>query len=77
MTDTERSSLWPPDQGARAKIANDLDDNILVDAGPGSGKTTELVSRMVALIESGKARPEDIAAVTFTKKATRELRERF
>ena len=77
MTDTERSSLWPPDQGARAKIANDLDDNILVDAGPGSGKTTELVSRMVALIESGKARPEDIAAVTFTKKAARELRERF
>ncbi|HET9948585.1 MAG TPA: UvrD-helicase domain-containing protein, partial [Longimicrobiales bacterium] len=43
----------------------------------GSGKTTELVGRMVALVESGTATVDEIAAVTFTRKAASELRERF
>jgi ATP-dependent helicase/nuclease subunit A len=66
-----------PDAGARSRIASDLDTNLLVEAGAGSGKTTELIARMVALLETGTARADEIAAVTFTRKAAGELRERF
>ncbi len=65
------------DEEARRRIREDLQTNLLVEAGAGSGKTTELVNRMVALVESGTATVERIAAVTFTRKAAGELRERF
>jgi len=69
----------PPltDQAARDRIETDLDRNLLVEAGAGSGKTTALTDRMVALIQSGAAKIDEIAAVTFTRKAAAELRERF
>lgn len=66
-----------PDARARRRIGEDLDTNLLVEAGAGSGKTTELVARMCALVESGAATVGGIAAVTFTRKAAGELRERF
>jgi ATP-dependent helicase/nuclease subunit A len=66
-----------PDAAARVRIATDLGTNLLVEAGAGSGKTTALVSRMVALVREGAARVTEIAAVTFTRKAAGELRERF
>jgi ATP-dependent helicase/nuclease subunit A len=65
------------DAEARRQIAEDLDTNLLVEAGAGSGKTTALVGRMAALVRTGRARVEQIAAVTFTRKAAAELRERF
>ncbi len=65
-----------PDQAARDRIQADLDTNLLVEAGAGAGKTTEMVSRMLALVVSGVP-VERIAAVTFTRKAAAELRERF
>jgi len=65
------------DEPARARIATDLERNLLVEAGAGSGKTTALVGRMVALLETGTAGADEIAAVTFTRKAAGELRERF
>ena len=66
----------PADQEARDRIATDLDTNLLVEAGAGSGKTTSLVARMLSLVARGT--PVDrIAAVTFTRKAANELRERF
>lgn len=74
MTD---AALPLPDAQARRRIQDDLETNLLVEAGAGSGKTTELVARMVALVESGTARVEEITAVTFTRKAAGELRERF
>jgi len=65
----------PPDQAARDRALTDLDTNFLVEAGAGSGKTTLMAGRVVALIAAG--RPADhIAAVTFTRKAASELRER-
>ncbi|MEZ4416718.1 MAG: UvrD-helicase domain-containing protein [Gemmatimonadota bacterium] len=67
----------PPDQGARDRIVEQLELNFLVEAGAGSGKTTALAARMVALVATGTARPDEIAAVTFTRKAAAELRERF
>lgn len=66
-----------PDQKARSRVTSDLDANILVEAGAGSGKTTALVDRMVALVATGTATVDEIAAVTFTRKAAAELRERF
>ncbi len=66
----------PPDQPARDRIAGDLDANILVEAGAGSGKTSSLVGRMVELVRRGTPL-EQVAAITFTRKAAGELRERF
>ncbi len=77
MNDPAVISLPFPDAQARARIGDDLDTNLLVEAGAGSGKTTELVARMVALVASGVARVDEIAAVTFTRKAAAALRERF
>lgn len=67
----------PPDQGARDVIAGALDENLLVEAGAGSGKTTALVGRILRVVRSGRARMSQIAAVTFTRKAAGELRERL
>jgi len=67
----------PADQAARDRIATDLDITFLVEAGAGSGKTTSLVTRMVSLITSGRTPVDRIAAVTFTRKAAAELREKF
>ncbi len=66
----------PIDQPARDRILADLDTNMLVEAGAGSGKTTSLVGRMHALVVRGVP-VERIAAVTFTRKSAHELRERF
>jgi len=66
----------PPDQVARDRIRTALDVNILVEAGAGSGKTTSLVDRLMAYVERGES-VETLAAVTFTRKAAAELRERF
>jgi len=67
------------DINQRVKIIDDLEKNLLVSASAGSGKTTILVERMVAIIENSKD-PIDIskmAALTFTKKAAAEFYDRF
>lgn len=73
----ERLSNKIADQKARERIIEDLDMNMLVEAGAGSGKTTSMVGRMAALIMTGKAEVAQITAITFTKKAADELRFRF
>jgi len=67
----------PADQEQRDHIRNDLDSNIVVEAAAGTGKTTSMVGRMVALLLEDKCKISTIAAVTFTKKSASELRERF
>lgn len=66
-----------PDQQDRDAVVSLLDDTIMVEAGAGAGKTTSMVKRMVALIAEGKAQTSRIAAVTFTRKAAAELRQKF
>ncbi|HDP36865.1 MAG TPA: hypothetical protein ENN27_03205 [Candidatus Atribacteria bacterium] len=65
------------DRKAREKIIKEIDRNILVEASAGSGKTSSLIHRMAALIKSGKFKVDEIAAITFTRKAAIELKERF
>lgn len=50
---------------------------MLVEAAAGTGKTTALVNRAVALLAAGKCRAREIAAVTFTHKAAAEMRARL
>ncbi len=73
----ERLGGDPPDQTARLRIREDLERSFLVEAGAGSGKTTSLVDRMVALVRNRACEVKEIAAVTFTRMAAAELRQRF
>jgi ATP-dependent helicase/nuclease subunit A len=65
------------DQRSRDRIVYELDKNLLVEAGAGSGKTHMMAARMAAGIASGAYAIERMAAVTFTRKAAAELRGRF
>jgi ATP-dependent exoDNAse (exonuclease V) beta subunit len=65
------------DDDARRTIAEDLDDTLVVEAAAGTGKTTELVNRILAVLEKGRARMIEIVAVTFTEKAAGELKLRL
>lgn len=62
---------------AQRQAALSLDTPALVIAGPGSGKTRTLIARLEYLLACGAARPEEICAITFTRKAAGELRERL
>jgi ATP-dependent exoDNAse (exonuclease V) beta subunit len=64
------------DQAARERIRTDLGTTLFVEAGAGSGKTTALVGRVLALVTSGEVELAEIAAITFTEKAGAELRDR-
>jgi ATP-dependent helicase/nuclease subunit A len=66
-----------PDEPERRRIRTELGRSLLVEAGAGSGKTHELAARMAAGIATGAYRIEQMAAVTFTRKAAAELRGRF
>ena len=52
------------------------DGPLLIIAGAGTGKTTVVTERIKYLISSGRAKPQEILALTFTEKASREMEER-
>ena len=64
------------DDAARRRIRESLEESLIVEASAGTGKTTELVHRIVAVLEHG-AKIDRIAAVTFTHKAAGELKLRL
>jgi ATP-dependent helicase/nuclease subunit A len=63
------------DQEVRAQIRVELDATMFVEAGAGTGKTSAMVDRIVALVLAGR-KIDEIVAITFTEKAAAELRDR-
>ncbi len=65
------------DEEARERIHHAIDETLVVEAAAGTGKTTELVRRIVCVLAEGRADVREIVAVTFTEKAAGELKLRL
>jgi ATP-dependent helicase/nuclease subunit A len=65
----------PEDEQARL-FAVDPRNNVILEASAGTGKTSVLVARYVNLLKAG-VEPANILAITFTRKAAAEMRERI
>ena len=66
----------PVDADVRRRLSEDFETTFFVEAGAGTGKTTTLVERIVALVAAGRLTTAELVAITFTEAAAAELRAR-
>jgi len=75
--ESPRAAAAVPDLDAeQRRVVEHPGGPLLVLAGPGTGKTTTLVEAVVDRIERRGARPDEILALTFSRKAAEQLRDR-
>src|SRR5215510_167572 len=65
------------DRAERERIQTSLDESLVVEAAAGTGKTTELIARLVNVLAEGRGHVDTVVAVTFTERAAGELKLRL
>lgn len=76
-TDEGQPNILASLNKAQCRAVTSESDTVAILAGPGSGKTHTLTSRIVWLIQQAGYRPSDIVVATFTVKAAREMKDRI
>lgn len=73
----ERYTVEPEEPNQWLAIKHPFDRNLLVNAGPGSGKTSVLIARLAHLIRFQHIRPEEILVLAFNRAVVFEIRARI
>src|SRR6188472_1349062 len=73
----DQQALFAALNEAQCRAVEAVDGAVLVLAGAGTGKTRVLTTRLAHILAGRRAYPGEMLAVTFTNKASREMRERL
>lgn len=73
----DAEAILGPLTAEQRQAATSIEQDTLIIAGPGTGKTTAIVRRLAYILASGAAGPDDILGLTFTNKAAGELKRRI
>jgi ATP-dependent exoDNAse (exonuclease V) beta subunit len=76
MSAAADGGFTPQDEQVREAIRAHVDENMCVEAGAGTGKTTVLVERIAHILRTTDTRADELAVITFTEKAAAELASR-
>lgn len=76
LSSFKETPMWKSLNESQQKAVALPNENSLILAGAGTGKTKTLVARIAALLQNGSLLPKDILSLTFTNKAAIEMKER-